>query len=253
MNKKLIIGIIIVIILGSVSVYAGSKFYASDVSVTAPTGSNLGSDATLQGTLDELYSIADKYDELNTKINSLESTMLDKIYPVGSIYISTDITTESDVAKKFGGTWEKYASGRTLVGVDTNDTDFNSSSKTGGKKDTTLEIANLPSHSHNIPSLSGVTSDSGSHQQSLYMDQYGTSYLLGNGLFETPSSNVPGFVPNGGWSKGQQRYGTVNTTSSAPHHHSFNTEEGVTSKTGSGTSFTNLQPYITVYMYKRIK
>ena len=49
MNKKLIIGIIIGgIIFGSIGVYAGTKMYASDVSVNAPTGSNLGSNATFK-------------------------------------------------------------------------------------------------------------------------------------------------------------------------------------------------------------
>ncbi len=56
MNKKIIAGIIIGLVLGSVSVYAGTKFYASDVSVNAPTGSGLGSNATLQNALDDLYS-----------------------------------------------------------------------------------------------------------------------------------------------------------------------------------------------------
>ena len=56
MNKKIIAGIIIGLVLGSVSVYAGTKFYASDVSVTAPIGSGLGSNATLQNALDDLYS-----------------------------------------------------------------------------------------------------------------------------------------------------------------------------------------------------
>ena len=65
--RKNIFGIIIGLLLGSISVYAGAKFYASDVSVNAPTGSSLGSNATLQDSLDELYSISDKYDELNKK------------------------------------------------------------------------------------------------------------------------------------------------------------------------------------------
>ena len=69
--RKNIFGIIIGLVLGSVSVYAGAKFYASDVSVKAPTGSSLGSNATLQDSLDELYSISDKYDELNKKIANL--------------------------------------------------------------------------------------------------------------------------------------------------------------------------------------
>ncbi len=75
--RKNIFGIIIGLVLGSVSVYAGTKFYASDVSVKAPTGSSLGSNATLQDSLDELYSISDKYDELNKKISSLESKLTD--------------------------------------------------------------------------------------------------------------------------------------------------------------------------------
>jgi len=52
-------------------------------------------------------------------------------YPVGSIYLSVNTTNPS---KWFGGTWEQIAKGRTLVGVDTNDTDFNTVKKTGGSK-----------------------------------------------------------------------------------------------------------------------
>ena len=72
MNKKLIIAII-GLILCSVSVYAETKFYASDVSIDSPTGSNLGSNATLQDSLDELYSIADNNEKIETRIKSLET------------------------------------------------------------------------------------------------------------------------------------------------------------------------------------
>ena len=65
--KKNIFGIIICgIIFGSVGVYAGTKFYASDVSVNTPTGSSLGSNATLQDSLDELYSLADSSNEISS-------------------------------------------------------------------------------------------------------------------------------------------------------------------------------------------
>ncbi len=65
--KKNIFGIISGIVFGSIGVYAGNNMYASDVSVSAPAGSNLGSSATLQDSLDELYSMADrctKYKEI---------------------------------------------------------------------------------------------------------------------------------------------------------------------------------------------
>ena len=42
------------------------------------------------------------------------------MYPVGSIYITTSISTASELEKTLGvGTWESYASGKTLVGVGT--------------------------------------------------------------------------------------------------------------------------------------
>ena len=227
--KKNIFGIIIGLIFGSVSVYAGTKFYAGDVSVDSPAGSNLGSGATLQNSLDELYSIADKYDELNKKINS----MLDKMYPVGSIYISTSITTASDVATKFGGTWEAYGTGKTLVGVDTNDTNFNMVSKTGGSSTTTLTTSNIPSHNH---TYSGTT-------------DMGT--ISGYNNSGWPSATAT----NAEWQYDWHHYDTSFPYTSwffLAHTHTYS---GTTTSCVNcqGTSFTNLQPYITVYMYKRIK
>lgn len=52
-------------------------------------------------------------------------------YPIGSIYLSVNDTNPSNW---FGGTWEQISKGRTLVGVDTSDTDFNTVKKTGGEK-----------------------------------------------------------------------------------------------------------------------
>lgn len=52
-------------------------------------------------------------------------------YPVGSIYLSVNDTNPS---KWFGGTWVQIAKGRTLVGVDTSQTEFNTVKKTGGSK-----------------------------------------------------------------------------------------------------------------------
>ena len=66
-------------------------------------------------------------------------------YPVGAIYLSVDNTNPT---KWFGGTWSLIAQGRTLVGVDTNDTDFNTVKKTGGSKSVTLTVDQIPSHRH---------------------------------------------------------------------------------------------------------
>ena len=69
------------------------------------------------------------------------------LYPIGSIYMSIQDTNPSVF---FGGKWERIAKGKTLVGVDENDTDFNASSKTGGEKTHTLTIDELPNHNHGI-------------------------------------------------------------------------------------------------------
>ena len=279
MNKKIIITIMICgIIFGSIGAYAGSNFYASDVSVNAPTGSNLGSNATLQSSLDELYSIADKYDELNKKINSLKSDMLDEMYPVGSIYLSTSITTASDISKKFGGTWEAYGTGKTLVGVDTSNTNFNTVSKTGGSSTTTLSTSNLPSHNHSIPSLSGTAAATGSGYSIGYTSASRTTSTNGNHAHSGATNKTQRWIQLGSSypdtyilsSGGNQTASFIftNTTGNhthtvsdyyansisgvANHSHSVTTNSSTTGSTGSGTSFSVQNPYITVYMYKRI-
>jgi len=69
---------------------------------------------------------------------------VDLVYPIGSIYMT--ISTVSP-AVLFGGTWERIK-GRCIVGVDENDTDFGTVSKTGGEKTHKLIIDEMPSHSH---------------------------------------------------------------------------------------------------------
>ena len=65
-------------------------------------------------------------------------------WPVGSIYITVNATNPSVL---FGGTWEQLK-GKFLVGVDSSDTDFETSEKTGGEKTHTLTVDEMPSHNH---------------------------------------------------------------------------------------------------------
>ena len=82
------------------------------------------------------------------------SSLWDQIYPVGSIYITANATNPSVL---FGGTWEQLK-GKFLVGVDSSDTDFETSGKTGGEKTHTLTVDEMPSHNHNILKLRWNTS-----------------------------------------------------------------------------------------------
>lgn len=73
------------------------------------------------------------------------ANILNNVYPVGSIYISV---SNANPGLTFGGTWVAFGSGKTLVGVDTSDADFNTVQKTGGEKTHTLTIDEMPSHNH---------------------------------------------------------------------------------------------------------
>lgn len=52
-------------------------------------------------------------------------------FEIGDIFITTNNINPST---RFGGTWELYAKGRTIVGYDPDDTDFDTIDKTGGSK-----------------------------------------------------------------------------------------------------------------------
>lgn len=72
------------------------------------------------------------------------NALIDRIYPVGSIYISTSSTFNPQTA--WGGTWRKTADGRCLIGA-------NSTyplGSTGGEATHTLSNNEMPSHSHNL-------------------------------------------------------------------------------------------------------
>ena len=101
-------------------------------------------------TSEEKIEVAKIKNKLNT------NDLLNKVYPIGSIYISTTSVNPSNF---IGGTWQKFAEGRTLVGVSSTDTDFKAG-KTGGEKAHTLTIEEIPSHSHtsNVSAWGGGSS-----------------------------------------------------------------------------------------------
>lgn len=81
-------------------------------------------------------------------------------YEIGDIYITTSpaYSTSQAVAQRWPGTsWERYAEGRTLVGYDSYQGEFNAINKTGGAKTVSISISQMPSHNHRI--YSGYTDE----------------------------------------------------------------------------------------------
>ena len=87
--------------------------------------------------------------------------LLDRMYPVDSIYISTNSTSPASL---YGGNWERYGTGRALISASDTDNDFKAGT-TGGSKthEVRVRLANIYglagiSSSHN---LSGISVDGG--------------------------------------------------------------------------------------------
>lgn len=70
---------------------------------------------------------------------------LDNMFPIGAVYFTV---TNTNPGTFLTGTWVRIAKGKTIVGVDEDDTDFNTAEKTGGEKTHTLTIDEMPSHNH---------------------------------------------------------------------------------------------------------
>lgn len=77
--------------------------------------------------------------------------LINLIYPVGSIFMSTVNTNPSTY---LGGTWVAWGAGRVPVGVDTSQTEFSAPEKTGGEKVHTLTTGEMPTHVH-TPTIDG--------------------------------------------------------------------------------------------------
>lgn len=175
-------------------------------------------------TLDELYQmINDLKNDIKTLSsqitnNTTSSNMFLKVYPVGSIYISTSSENPGNI---YGGTWEEYGKGRTLVGVDETNKNFSTVEKIGGEETHILTIDEMPSHNH---------------VERMFLDQSGYFEVKPAGYayykHSTQSSNVIGWT---------------NTQLSNINYWKI----GDTADKGGSQAHNNLQPYITTYMWKR--
>lgn len=89
--------------------------------------------------------------------------VLDRIQPVGSLYFSTNSTSPASL---FGGSWEAYAPGRTLVGVD----EKHPLNSTGGAATHTITQQELPPHVHDL--FARVNGDTDMDRADFVMNQW---------------------------------------------------------------------------------
>jgi len=185
-----------------------------------------------------------EFEAVRTAINSKAETVdiLSSVYPVGSIYINA--TNSTNPASLLGfGTWTAFGAGRVPVGFDASDSDFNTAEETGGAKTATttgtvtvdghaLTEAEMPKHYHQYRAANSMTAPQNGGGT-------GNGGIYGGG---TPDDGAWGYgtwSTGGGATSGSLSTGTGNGSA---HSHTASL---------SSTSTSTVQPYITVYMWKR--
>ena len=164
-----------------------------------------------------------------SKYSSKDIDVLKKIMHVGYIHFST---VNINPAELFGfGTWEAMPAGRVLLAqgkVETENYTHNFvAGETGGEFVHQLTVGEIPSHNH-----TGSINTAGEHTHSLTLKAlWGDGNGSGNGW--------AGDTRDGG-----SRTNTFSTVGNHTHTVTINS-------TGSGQPHNNLQPYISVYMWKR--
>lgn len=211
--------------------------------------------------LNDLISYRDYVDQKLTQ-------QIDKIYPVGSVYVSVSNVSPSTFLG--AGTWEAISQGRVLVGAGTG-TDVNNNSVdfigggTGGEYTTTLRESNIPSHNH------GVTATASSEKVGdySYMTAMRVTSAMGKDVkadfkkitdvteWKRLHPNVGGFSTEGisdigrattvGYDRALSTFNNIQPTITVTE-----SDWGGDSSHGNRTVPINqVQPFLVVYMWKR--
>lgn len=138
---------------------------------------------------------------------------LAKLYPVGSIYLSTNSTNP---ATFIGGTWEQIKDRFLLAAGDTY-----AAGSTGGEAQHTLTVDEMPSHRH-LPYIDGNTSDA--------------KYRLFMGADDWYVDTV----------------GTSSFRVTGEYYNSYKGFEANTNSVGGSKPHNNMPPYLAVYMWRRV-
>ena len=136
--------------------------------------------------------------------------------------MSVNSTSPADL---FGGTWEAMPAGRVLLAQGTSEwgVEYQAGS-TGGEHEHQLSVGELPAHNHNV-----TVSTSGDHAHTFtFVKEYDAG------------GTEPG---SASWRSNQ---GTKTTEQAGTHTHTVTIRN-----TGSNYPHNNLQPYISVYCWRR--
>ena len=234
MKKAIVIMSVIVTIGCIISIggaYAATNYAISATNIGYSDNSNLKVD-NVQAAIDGTCT------KFNTQLTNLKTNIIDTIYPVGSIYTSETDSTATAVQNRFktfgkDTTWIAYGAGKVLVGSGTG-TDANGNSQTFSVSNNNK---NLGEYNHflsqdELPNVHG----------SFQARQFNNVNILAD--YDDGKGQVFTYTNNGGSKWNNQPGYNIDAT---------NNNSLITMDFGKNQRHNNIQPYTTVYMYKRTK
>lgn len=176
------------------------------------------------------------YEKLNTFVTKvLHRDVFDMVYPVGSIYMSTN---DVDPSTLFGGTWQRIEDKFLL----SKGSSYNTLGATGGSATVSLSQSQMPRHNHSTNAHSHTTNTTGEY-------------------FVTSTQSAANNTRVAYSSSGNRMVDGFNTTNSIFHHRANTNSQSPSTKFSGGTGSTeaysngsaheNMPPYIVVNVWKR--
>lgn len=158
------------------------------------------------------------------KCTNLKTSIIDLIYPIGSIYMSVNAVNPNSL---FGGMWEQIKD-KFLLGSGTYQ-----NGSVGGESTHTLTVNEMPSHTH--------TQNEHTHTQ----DQH--NHLISNNGRHGMNGKNSNYAYSDGDSKSNSN--AMYTGNATPTIHGTTATNNYT---GGGQPHNNMPPYIAVNIWKRI-
>jgi hypothetical protein len=193
---------------------------ATKADLTSPTFT--GSPVLPTGTTGVTQTATDDTTKLATTafVQDVAAAVKEALFPVGSIYVNAGVTTNPGTLLGFG-TWTAFGAGRVMVGLNGSDSLFDALEETGGSKDSIAV-----SHTHTASTASAGLH---AHEQRWGQSDGTAGSYKGNSFTQFEKYGVTG-----------------DTGENGTHTHTVTVDS-----TGSSGTNANLQPYITVAMWKR--
>lgn len=102
------------------------------------------------------------------------------IFHIGYVIPTTNSKFDPNILYPWQ-TWERYAKGKTLVGVNEDDTTFASAGLAGGEKTHKLTVTEMPSHTHELTGSFTVGISSGDYLRAGYGSSKNSRYTVSAG------------------------------------------------------------------------